>query len=90
MWVEIFFAVVSVLSLVFCTAVIIDKAIFTQKVRDIMTGMTGRQIQELTGLKLQITKVSGNVFYARVSSGLSVFKYRLAFCNGKLISKQRD
>lgn len=88
--IEIIFAIISVLSLLFCAAVIIDRAIFSQKVADIMTGMTGREIQDATKLKVEITEVKGNVFYARVRSTLSIFRYRLAFCNGRLISKQRD
>lgn len=90
MWVEVFFAIVSILSLLFCSAVIIDKTVFTQKVREISAGMTGREIQNITGLKVKITEVKGNVFYARINSTLSLFRYRLAFCNGKLVSKQRD
>lgn len=92
MWVEIIFSIISILSLIFCTVIIIDRTIFTQKMHSIETGMTGKEIQEATGLKIRVTKIEnrGTIYYAKVHSFLTLFKYRLAFCNGKLVSKQRD
>lgn len=87
---EIIFAILSVLSLVFCVAVMIDMTIFNSKIRDVKSGMTGKEIQRITNLKLKILKIDGNVYYAQIISTLTMFKYRLVFCNGKLISKQRD
>lgn len=87
---EIVFSIISILSLIFCTAVMIDMTLFNSKIRDVRTGMTGKEIQRQTNLKLKILKVDGNVYYAQIISTLTMFKYRLVFCNGRLISKQRD
>lgn len=88
---EIFFSIVSILSLIFCILVIVDMTLFSHKIRIITTGMTGKEIQVSTGLKLKILKIEpGNVYYARINSHLNFFRYRLVFYNGKLISKQKD
>lgn len=89
MWVEIFFSIISILSLAFCSIIIIDKSLFTQKLRNIEFGMTGKEVQEAANIRLEIVKIDGNIYYARIKSYLSLFKYRLVFCNGKLFSKQR-
>ena len=90
MFVEIIFSIISVLSLIFCILVIVDSTIFSQKIKEVRTGMTGKEVQDITNMKLKILKIEGNVYYARISSYLTMFRYRLVFCNGKLISKQRD
>lgn len=90
MFLEIFFAVVSVIAFGLCITVMIDMILFFQKMKDVKTGMTGKQIQNVTGYKLQILKIDDAVYYARVTSKLKMFKFRLVFCNGKLINKQRD
>lgn len=90
MGIEIVFSILSILSLIFCITVMVDMTVFNQKVKEIRKGMTGKQIQNLTGLKLKILKVEANVYYAQVTSVLTMFRYRLVFCNGKLINKQRD
>lgn len=87
---EIFFSIVSILSLIFCILVIVDMTIFSSKMRNVSSGMTGKEIQDATGLKLKILKIESGVYYARIVSSLSFFHYRLVFCNGKLISKQKD
>ena len=90
MFVEIIFSIISILSLIFCILVIVDSTIFSQKIKEVRTGMTGKQVQEATNMKIRILKVEGNVYYARLSSYLTMFRYRLVFCNGRLLSKQRD
>ena len=90
MIIELVFSIISILSLVFCILVMTDMIIFLQKVKEIKTGMTGKEIQRITGLKLKIIRIESNVYYAQIISHFTMFKYRLVFCNGKLISKQRD
>lgn len=87
---EIFFGIIAILSLVFCSVVIIDKTIFDNKIRNIDSGMTGKEVQEAAGRKLEIVKIEGNTYYARIKSHLRFFRYRLVFFNGRLISKQRE
>ena len=87
---EIFFSIVAVLSLVFCSVIIIDKTIFDKRIRDIENGMTGKEVEKVTGRKLQIIKIEKDTYYARLTSILTIFKYRLVFFNGRLISKQRE
>lgn len=87
---EIFFSIVSLASLVFCTLIIVDRVVFMQALKMVSVGMTGQEIQEISGLKVMILRVSGNTYYGRVQSKLSIFKYRLVFLNGKLVSKVRD
>ena len=87
---EIFFSIVSLASLVFCTGIITDRVIFMNSMKMISVGMTGQEIQEISGLKITIIKISGKTYYGQVQSKLSIFKYRLVFLNGKLISKIRD
>ena len=87
---EIFFSIVAVLSLLFCSVVIIDRTIFEKKIKDIQTGMTGKEVEEVTGRKLQILKVERTTYYARLTSALTIFRYRLVFFNGRLISKTRE
>jgi hypothetical protein len=87
---EIFFSIVAILSLVFCTLVIIDKTIFDSKIREIDNGMTGKEVQNVSGKKLEIIKIDGNTYYARIKSSMKFYRYRLVFFNGRLISKQRE
>lgn len=87
---EIFFSIVAVLSLIFCSVIIIDKTIFDKRIRDIENGMTGKEVEKVTGRKLQIIKIERDTYYARLTSILTIFKYRLVFFNGRLISKQRE
>ena len=87
---EIFFSIVAVLSLIFCSVIIIDRTIFDKRIRDIENGMTGKEVEKVTGRKLQIIKLEKDTYYARLTSILTIFKYRLVFFNGRLISKQRE
>lgn len=87
---EIFFSIVAILSLLFCSVVIIDRTIFDKKIREIETGMTGKDVERVTGRKLQIIKIEKNAYYARLTSTLTIFKYRLVFYNGTLVSKTRE
>lgn len=87
---EIFFGILAMLSIIICTLIIVDKTLFEKKINSIDVGMTGREIQENTGLRLRIIKVDGNTYYARVISVSTIFKYRFAFYDGKLVNKQRE
>jgi len=84
------FGALSLLALIFCATIIIDRTIFTQRVKKIIVGKTGKEIQEETGLTVTILKVDGKKFYASVKSILGIFSYTLVFYNGTLISKNRD
>lgn len=89
MGVNIVYGVILVISCVFCALIVIDRALFSQKLRQIESGMTGKEIQDQTGLMIKILKIEGSAYYAMVSSKLTIFKMRLVFINGRLISKQR-
>lgn len=87
---EIVFGIISVLALVFCIIIVLDRALFMYKIKKIKNGMTGRQIENETNLRLRIFKIEGNSYNAQVISMLTIFKYRLTFFEGKLISKVRE
>lgn len=87
---ELVFSILAVASLIFCSVVIIDKTIFDKRLRDVESGMTGYEVERKTGKCLEILKIEGGTYYARVSSILKIFHYRLVFFNGRLISKQRE
>lgn len=87
---EIFFCILAVLSLIFCSVVVVDKTIFDLNMRKIDPGMTGKEIERETGRKVTIVSIEKDRFYARIVSPLTLFRYRLIFINGKLVSKQRD
>ena len=85
---EIAFGIISAIALVVCIVIIVDKAIFKRKVRLIEIGNTGAEIKENTKLRFIIKKVIANGSYeAEVYSKLTIFKMRLIFSNGHLISK---
>ena len=86
---DVVFTIFFMLCLIIFIILIIDNVIFRSKTSMIETGMTGKEIQERTGLKVIIVSVQGNVYYARIQSKLTLFSYRLAFSNGRLVSKQR-
>ena len=48
-------------------------------------------VQNITGLKVIITSVNkeDNIYYARVSSLLTIFNCRLMFLNGRLIEVKK-
>jgi len=87
---ELVFSILAIASLIFCSVIIIDKTIFDKRLRDVETGMTGREVERKTGRRLEILKIENGSYYARLSSILRIFHYRLVFFNGKLISKQRE
>lgn len=87
---EILVTVLAILSLIFATFVIIEKIIFDRKIHSTDIGMTGRDVEDCTGLKLHVLKVDGATYYAHIYSKFKLFKYRFVFLNGKLLSKQRD
>lgn len=88
---EIFFSIITVLSLVFCIGIIIDKTIFDMQTRNIETGMTGKEIEAVSKCKVYVISIkNNNTYYARIQSKLTIFKYRLVFFNGRLISKQKE
>ena len=86
---EIFFSIVLIVSCVFCILVVMDRAIFAQRTKTVEIGMTGKEVQQNTGLKLKIINVEGNNYTAILFSTSTFFKLRLVFTNGRLISKQR-
>lgn len=86
--IEIFLSIVLAISCIFSTLIVIDKAIFVQKTKNIRIGMTGKEVQDETGLKIRFLKIEGNSYYALVQSKLTVFKLRLVFVDGQLLSKQ--
>ena len=87
---EILFSILAVGALIFCVVMIVDKTVFDKKIKEIGLGLTGKEIQDMTGKKLKIVKVEGNSYQAIVMSTLTIFKYRLVFFEGKLISKQKE
>lgn len=87
---EIFFSIVAVLSLLFCSVIIVDKTLFDRKIHYIESGMTGKEVEKVCGRKLEVLKVEKDTYYARLTSYLTIFHYRLVFFNGRLISKQRE
>lgn len=92
-WITIFFAVLTVISLIVCTGIIIDRVIFVKNMKKVGYGMTGREIEAATGLKLHISNLSvtGNGNYeAIVTSKATIFKYTLIFKDGKLYRKKAN
>lgn len=87
---EIFFSIAAVASLVFCSVMIVDRTIFKKRLADTPLGLTGKEIQERTGFQFEILSVNGNSYAVRVKSKLTIFKCKLVFVNGKLISKQQE
>lgn len=87
---EVIFSIIAVLSLVFCVVIIVDRTIFTRKIKEIEVGMTGKEVEEAAGYPLQIVSIEGTSYQAVVRSFLTIFKYRLIFYNGKLVTKQRE
>lgn len=87
---EIFFTIIAIASLVFCVFVVVDKVIFDRVIKDIPTGSTGKDIQARTNHKLRIVKIEKESYQAIITSRLTLFKYRLIFFKGKLISKQKE
>jgi len=85
---EIIFSILSVASLVFCALIVVDRTIFQGKVRLISIGMTGKEIEELTGFKLTILEIGRTSYSAQVRSMLTIFKCKLVFHNGRLVNKQ--
>ena len=65
---EILVTVLAILSLIFATFVIIEKIIFDRKIHSTDIGMTGRDVEDCTGLKLHILKVDGATYYAHIYS----------------------
>ena len=88
---DIVFTIFFIIALIACVIIIVDYMIFRQKITLLREGMTGIQIQNITGKKLIIFSVenNGTVYRARISSMLTIFSYRLTFVDGKLISWQR-
>lgn len=87
---EIIFSIIAVLSLIFCVVIIVDRTIFLRKLKEVEVGMTGKQVEEAAGYPLQIVSIEGTSYQAVVKSFLTIFKYRLVFYNGRLVTKQRE
>ena len=52
--------------------------------------MTGKEIEEQENFRIQILDVKGSTYTARVFSKLTIFKCKLFFQDGKLMSKQKE
>ena len=87
---EIFFSILAVLSLTFCTFIVVDKTVFDRKLKRLKIGMTGKEIEEQENFRIQILDVKGSTYTARVFSKLTIFKCKLFFQDGKLMSKQKE
>lgn len=87
---EIFFSILAVLSLIFCAFIVIDKTVFDRKLKRLKIGMTGKEIEEQENFRIQILDVKGLTYTARVFSKLTIFKCKLFFQDGKLMSKQKE
>jgi len=91
--ITVVFAVLTVISLIVCTGIIIDRVLFSKNIKKIDYGMTGREIEALTGLKLHIINLSvvnTNDYEAIVTSKATIFKYTLIFKDGKLYRKKAN
>lgn len=86
---EWIFASAAIIAVLFCAVVITDKIIFDKKLARIESGMTGKQVQQAANIKLKIIRIEQNMYYARISSPFSIFKYQLIFRDGKLLQKHR-
>ena len=86
---EWIFAIAAVLAVLFCAVVITDKIVFDKKLQQIEVGMTGKEVQRAANIKLKIIRLEKNMYYARISSPFSMFKYQLVFRDGKLLQKHR-
>lgn len=86
---EWIFASAAVLAVVFCAVVITDKIIFDKKLQNIEIGMTGKEIQRVANVRLKVIRLEKNMYYARINSPFSIFKYQLVFRDGKLLQKHR-
>lgn len=86
--VEITLTVILIISCGFCALVIVDRALFSQKIKQIETGMTGKQIQDKLGFEIHFLEINGTNYTAIIQSKLTIFKMKLVFVNGKLVSKQ--
>lgn len=86
---EWFFAIAALLAVGFCVIVFADKITFDKKIQNIEQGMTGKQIENKANLKLDVIRIEGNTYYAKIYSPLKMFKYQLLFKDGKLLQKHR-
>ena len=87
---EIFFGVLTAVSLLVCIVLVIDATIFRYTTKEIHIGMTGEEVQETLGRKIRVVKVSGkNSYIAIATSRTTLFKCRLIFVDGKLMNKSR-
>ena len=94
---DVFFAILAVLSFIICTAIIVDKTIFDYRFKKVKMGMTGKEVQAACrykinpeSIKILSDKNGYNGYEAIIKSYLTIFKYRLIFKkDGKLLVKQR-
>jgi hypothetical protein len=79
------FSILAALAIIFAAVVIFDRVFFKKKTKSVRVGMTGMEIQELTGLKLKIKEIKpGGQYSAEVRSLLKFFKIRYNFEKGRL------
>lgn len=88
MCMEIFFGVVTILSLAVFIVLVIDMTIFRYSLKEVTVGMTGEEVQEIIRRKLRIVQVRGqNSYIAIATSRTTIFKCRFVFVNGRLMNK---
>lgn len=79
------FSILAALAIIFASVVVFDRIFFVKKTKVVKTGMTGMDIQELTGFKLKIKKIHGGGKYeAEMRSLLKFFKVKYHFEKGRL------
>ena len=86
---EWLFAITAILTILLCALVFTDKIIFDKKLQKIDPGMTGKQIQAAANVKIKVIRIESNMYYAKISSPLTIFNYQLTFRDGRLLQKNR-
>lgn len=88
----IILAVALTILIVVLTIVIMEKIFFSRRMKRIQPGMTGKDIEHVTGYKLRVMDVDPmkNTFTARVRSPLRLFSYNLYFRNGRYSRRERN
>ena len=86
---DIFLSIIAIIGACLAILLVIDKAVFTSRLKYVKVGMTGREIQDM-GFKLYITEISdkeNGIYYAVICSRSTIFKKELSFSKGKLRRK---
>lgn len=86
---EVIFTILAVLSMLFFIMIVVDKTIFDRRLKDAKKGMTGKEIQNKTGFTMRVIQAEGNQYTAEVRSFITLFKCKLIFVDGRLLTKQK-